>query len=95
MYLNDVDAGDGAFHCVPGFHKQIDKWITGLPANTDPRLAALTELKPIAIPGNAGDLVIWHQALPHCATPNKGSLPRMVQYIAYKPVKTAEHTIWK
>jgi hypothetical protein len=95
LYLTDVGAGDGAFNCVPGFHNEIEKWITGLPGNTDPRQAALAELKPIAIPGNAGDLVIWHHALPHCASPNRGPLPRMVQYIAYKPIKTVEHAIWK
>ena len=95
LYLNDVGAGDGAFNCVPGFHKEIDKWISGLPENTDPREAALRELKPIAVPGNAGDLIIWHHALPHCASPNKGILPRMVQYVAYKPLKTEERAVWK
>jgi len=95
LYLNDVTAEDGAFHCVPGFHKQIDSWIAGLPENTDPRGAAVQELNPIPVPGNAGDLVIWHQALPHCATPNKGKVPRMVQYIAYKPVKVEEAALWK
>src|ERR1700722_17616810 len=29
----------------------------------------------------AGDLVIWHQALPHSASPNRGTRPRMVQYV--------------
>jgi hypothetical protein len=95
LYLNDVSATDGAFHCVPGFHNQIDKWQAGLPENADPRREAMKALRPVAVPGNAGDLVIWHQALPHCATPNRGASPRMVQYIAYKPVKVTEGTQWK
>jgi len=94
LYLNDVSAEHGAFHCVPGFHKQIDNWIDCLPEGVNPRDIAKEQLRPLAVPGNAGDLVIWHQALPHCATPNKGITPRMVQYITYKPLheKTAE--VW-
>ena len=42
-------------------------------------------LKPEPVPGNAGDFVIWHQALPHCATPNHGQTPRMVQYLTFVP----------
>lgn len=95
LYLNDTSAEDGAFHCVPGFHKEIDNWLASLPAGADARKIAVEELKPIAIPGSAGDLVIWHQALPHCATPNRGTMPRMVQYIAYKPVNMQESTDWK
>lgn len=95
LYLTDVSAADGAFHCVPGFHKKIDEWINGLPKDTDPREAALSQLEPVAIPGAAGDLVIWHPALPHCATANKGTVPRMVQYIAYKPIKASENSVWK
>ncbi|HEY9000558.1 MAG TPA: phytanoyl-CoA dioxygenase family protein [Mucilaginibacter sp.] len=95
LYLNDVSAEDGAFHCVPGFHKQIDNWIADLPESINPREAAIKELTPVAVPGNAGDLVIWHQALPHCATPNKGITPRMVQYITYKPLQEKTAEIWK
>ncbi len=83
VYLNDVRAEDGAFHCVPGFHKKIDCWLDGVPDGVDPQVAIREEVTPIAIPGNAGDLIVWHHALPHCATPNKGTVPRLVQYIAY------------
>jgi len=94
LYLNDVAAGDGAFHCVPGFHTQINEWLASLPADVNPRQEAVKQLKPVPVPGNAGDFIIWHQALPHCATPNKGSLPRMVQYMAYKPVQMPESAVW-
>jgi len=95
LYLNDVSAADGAFYCVPGFHNRIDDWIAALPEGANPRDQALAELTPVPVAGKAGDLVIWHQALPHCATPNKGTAPRMVQYIAYKPLKVEEASIWK
>lgn len=95
LYLNDVTENGGAFHCVPGFHKIIDSWITNLPANTNPRDAALAALKTIPITGSAGDFIIWHQALPHCATANKSNLPRFVQYLTYLPNKIqVDDKIW-
>lgn len=88
LYLTDVKANSGAFHCVPGFHHQIENWIENLPQNANPREIAVQELKPIPVLGNAGDFVIWHQALPHCATLNTSDLPRMVQYLTYLPIET-------
>lgn len=83
IYLSDCYENDGCFHCVPGFHNQITDWINSLPKNVNPRDIALQTLKAIPITGEAGDMVIWHQALPHCATPNYGTKPRMVQYLTY------------
>ncbi len=87
LYLNDVNPSDGAFHCVPGFHKNIGSWLKSLPAGVNPREQALKELNPIAVPGRAGDFIIWHQALPHCATANRGKTPRLVQYLTYLPLE--------
>lgn len=95
LYLNDVTAAEGAFHCVPGFHKKVNTWLAELPAGINPRDIAPAALKAVPVPGNAGDLVIWQQALPHCATPNRGTSPRLVQYIAYKPVNAVKADIWK
>jgi ectoine hydroxylase-related dioxygenase (phytanoyl-CoA dioxygenase family) len=47
-------------------------------------------LRAIPIAGRAGDLIIWHQALPHGATPNLCTLPRIVQYLNMFP---SEHEI--
>jgi hypothetical protein len=85
LYLTDVEANSGAFHCVPGFHNQINSWLDSLPENSNPREMAVKELKPTPVIGKAGDFIIWHQALPHCATPNTSNLPRMVQYLTYFP----------
>jgi len=85
IYLSDCDENDGCFQCVPGFHNQIDAWLNQLPSADNPREIALKILKPISIIGKAGDVVIWNQALPHCASPNYGNSPRMVQYVTYFP----------
>ncbi|WP_289661920.1 phytanoyl-CoA dioxygenase family protein [Flavobacterium panacagri] len=85
LYLTDCGSNDGAFHCVPGFHNQINQWLDELEPHENPRTKALQTLKAKPIIGNAGDFIIWHNALPHCATPNKGENPRMVQYLTYLP----------
>ncbi|WP_136668277.1 phytanoyl-CoA dioxygenase family protein [Flavobacterium sp. H122] len=83
IYLSDCGPLEGAFHCVPGFHRDINEWMSNVPTDKHPRDYALEMLKPIPIIGNTGDMVIWNQALPHCATANNGSKPRMVQYLTY------------
>lgn len=85
LYLSDCGIHDGAFHCVPGFHNKINHWLNNLEPNEGPREKALQTLKAEPITGHAGDFIIWDNRLPHCATPNKGENPRMVQYLTYLP----------
>ena len=40
---------------------------------------------PIA--AQAGDLIIWHHALPHDSSPNRASAPRIVQYLNMSPIR--------
>lgn len=94
IYLSDCTANEGAFHCVPGFHNEIESWMKNVPEKVNPREYALQTLKPIPIVGEAGDMVIWHQALPHCATANYGKTPRMVQYLTYFPNEYKESEVW-
>ncbi|WP_331352172.1 phytanoyl-CoA dioxygenase family protein [Cellvibrio sp. UBA7671] len=81
IYLTDVAEDQGAFCCVPGFHKQIDNWLAVQPQGIDLQQQDWSQwpVKPIA--ANAGDLIIWHQALPHGSSPNRANFPRMVQYL--------------
>lgn len=95
LYLSDVTASGGAFQCVPGFHRVIGQWIKDLPAGIDPRQHAIETLQPIPVPGNAGDFIIWHQALPHCASPNLDNRPRLVQYLTYIPEDSGDKRAWK
>jgi len=94
LYLGDCGPLDGAFHCVPGFHDRLPDWLAGVPAGIHPRDWALHDLCPTPVPGQAGDFILWHQALPHCATPNRGTLPRMVQYLTYLPDTIDPRTEW-
>jgi len=85
LYLTDCGPDDGAFHCVPGFHNEITLWLNSLEQGEDPREKVIKTLLPKPVTGNAGDFIIWNNTLPHCATPNKGKVPRMVQYLTYLP----------
>jgi len=94
LYLTDTAADQGAFSCVPGFHRQLESWLKEVPAGADPRAMATRELRAIPIAGGAGDLIIWHQALPHGATPNRGILPRIVQYLSMFPSQHDVNATW-
>ena len=85
LYLNDVAVDGGAFYCVPGFHLRVEEWMQQLPSGVNPRDEAARTLQAMPVPGKAGDLIIWHQALPHCASANRSAQPRFVQYITYDP----------
>ena len=94
LYLSNCNEKEGAFHCVPGFYLKIEDWLKSIAVNKNPREVALQTLTPKAIIGEAGDFVIWNQALPHCATPNFGKSPRMVQYLTYVPDNYIEKLEW-
>lgn len=94
LYLGDCTAADGAFHCVPGFVHDIGPWLASVPPGRQPRDWAEHSLRPVPVEGRAGDFIIWHQALPHCASANRGALPRMVQYLTYLPEQEVDQPVW-
>jgi hypothetical protein len=94
LYLTDTPPEQGAFTVVPGFQRWGEEWLKSLPAGADPRRQDLYALGPSAIGGRAGDLIIWHQALPHGASPNRGTRPRLVQYVNMFPTRYEEHEEW-
>jgi hypothetical protein len=95
LYLVDVAENQGAFSCVPGFHKRIEAWLASLPPGADPRAQDLDALGRVTVPGRAGDLVIWHEALPHGSSPNRAERPRIVQYITLEPSLRHRDVEWK
>lgn len=95
LYLTDTAANQGAFTCVPGFHRRIEGWLAGLPAGADPREQDLRALGAVPIAGRAGDLVIWDSRLPHGSSPNDAQRPRIVQYINMRPAHIAHNAVWR
>ncbi|MDB4922816.1 phytanoyl-CoA dioxygenase family protein [Mucilaginibacter sp.] len=85
LYLADTAENQGAFSLVPGFQHRIESWLGSLPPGKDPYSEDLYALGCIPIAANAGDFIIWHQALPHGSSPNTSTKPRFVQYFTYDP----------
>ena len=94
LYLTDTGPEQGAFTLVPGFHRRIDAWLDSLPPGTNPRQQDLHALGSKPIAGRAGDLIIWHQALPHGSRPNRATQPRIVQYINLRPARMEVRETW-
>lgn len=94
LYLTDTPPEQGALTLVPGFQHKLAAWLDALPANASPREEDLHALGSVPVGGKAGDLVIWHQALPHGSRPNRGKKPRIVQYINMLPSHLQVHETW-
>ena len=93
LYLSDTPAEQGAFRCVPEFHLNIEAWLAGLPPGSNPRTEILNS-QAVAVAGRAGDMVLWNDALPHGASPNRGTYPRIVQYIAMYRADEVDRRLW-
>ena len=95
LYLTDTLPEQGALTIVPGFQNRIEEWLRGLPSNVNPRNEDIYALGTKAIGANAGDFIIWHQSLPHGSSPNRATLPRIVQYINWQPADPEVRKNWK
>lgn len=95
LYLSDTLPNQGAFTLVPGFQHKIEDWLHSLPADANPRQQNLHALGSIPIMANAGDFILWSQALPHGSSRNTATQPRIVQYINYKPMDAHERKVWR
>lgn len=93
IYLTDTQVNQGAFTCVPGFHRRIGDWLKILPRKANPREQNLDN-QAVPIAANAGDLIIWHQALPHGSSPNRATQPRMVHYVTMFPFRPEPDRPW-
>ena len=83
LYLTDTDENQGGFHCIPGFHKETKEWLRIAPPNGRMDSAEAKKLPEVkAIPGKAGDLLIWHRGLPHGSGKNSSDKLRLCQYFS-------------
>ena len=94
LYLADTEVEQGAFCCVPGFHNRFAEWLDALPLGVDPRAEALRTLTAKPIAAGRGDLVLWHQSLPHGSSPNRATRPRVVQYLSMRPTRWLYNPEW-
>lgn len=95
IYLTDTAPDQGALCLVPGFHHRLAPWLQQLPKEADPRQQDLHALGATYIGANAGDMIIWQQALPHAASPNRSDKPRLVHYLNLQAIDLIEHSEWR
>jgi hypothetical protein len=95
LYLADVADDQGAFSCVPGFHRHLNSWLESVPADVSPSVHARRTLTMKPIAAKRGDMIIWHHLLPHGSSPNRAQRPRVVQYISAHPTRFAYTSEWK
>ena len=94
LYLADTAANQGAFTLVPGFQNRVESWLNSLAPASNPRNEDVYALGTKPIVANAGDFIIWHQALPHGSSANTSTIPRFVQYINYAPLDAEVREEW-
>lgn len=95
IYLTDTAADQGAFALVPGMHHTVGDWLETLPPGANPNHHAADTLTMTPIAGRAGDLIIWHHALPHGPTPNTTDRPRLVHYLNMFPADFGLQPEWR
>lgn len=78
-FLNDVDAGDGGFTCLPGSHKANyplpEAW------RGEENLPALFQ----QLHGPAGTAILFTEALTHLGAPWRGKVDRRTLFYRYSP----------
>ena len=92
LCLSDTQADQGGFQCVPGFHRRLEEWALTQPADRPPSRPDTMDMDIVDVPASAGDLIIWHSALPHGNSRNRTDQPRLCQYITMSPAPV-EHQV--
>jgi len=95
LYLTDVAEDQGAFSCVPGFHRTLEQWLKSVPEGVTVHAHAARTLTMTPIAAKRGDMIIWHHLLPHGSSPNRAQRPRVVQYMSLRPTRFAYTEEWK
>jgi hypothetical protein len=72
-----------------------DAWLETLPSNADSLKQDLIGYGAKPVPAKAGDLIIWHNSLPHGAGYNTSEHPRVVQYMTMLPAQEKDETALK
>jgi ectoine hydroxylase-related dioxygenase (phytanoyl-CoA dioxygenase family) len=88
--LTDTEENQGGFQCIPGIHHQLTDFGTNHPLDHKYKIPNLKKFIPQAIPGKAGDFLIWHRALAHGSGYNASNNPRLAQYISMRPTRMGD-----
>ena len=90
LYLTDTAENQGGFQCIPSIHNQLTNFGINHPSDYQYVRPDLKQFTPQSIPGNVGDLLIWHRVLAHGSGHNTSDSPRLAQYISMWPAKPTD-----
>ncbi|CAN5779953.1 DUF1479 family protein [soil metagenome] len=85
LCLSDTTEDQGGFHCIPGMHREVIEWSKTPAEQRDPKVLPFERDRVRAIAAKAGDMILWHRALPHGSGINRTDRPRLAQYILAAP----------
>jgi Phytanoyl-CoA dioxygenase (PhyH) len=85
LCLSDTSEDQGGFHCIPGMHREVIEWSKMPPDQREPKVLPFERSRVRSISAKAGDMILWHRALPHGSGINRTNRPRIAQYILAAP----------
>ncbi|MEO8185647.1 MAG: phytanoyl-CoA dioxygenase family protein [Deltaproteobacteria bacterium] len=85
LFLTDVAAGEGSFECVPSIFRDIAGYLGAHPGAVTNTPVDIRGHEVVAVPAQAGDLVIWSARLPHQGGRNCGQRPRVSMPLTMNP----------
>lgn len=85
-YFNDVEPGGGGIHVVPGGHRLVAEKVRSDPK----RFQAVYQPgffddfpESVEVTAEAGDFVLLHHLMPHAASNNRQTVPRVAYFVRF------------
>jgi hypothetical protein len=85
VYLTDTERDQGAFCCVPGIYRDLERWLAAHPDDEEIRRPPVAEREIVRVGAPAGSLILWHRLMPHSSGPNELDAPRFTAYVTMDP----------
>lgn len=86
VYLDDVPVERGPLCLVPAFNNKFNDWVKNFSSLDRAHDYMRVTERPVPVPGEKGDLILWQNTIPHAASKNQSDLPRFVQYISFTTI---------
>jgi hypothetical protein len=85
VYLTDTEPDQGAFCCVPGIYRDLERWLAAHPDDGEIRRPPVDDHEIVRVGAPAGSLILWHRLMPHSSAPNELDTPRFTAYVTMDP----------
>lgn len=85
FYFTDVEPEGGGIHVVPGGHRIVEEECRNEPKGRQLHEGwkRITHLESVEVTGSAGDFALLHHLMPHGASHNRRTQPRVAQFLRW------------